>query len=137
MFENQKTREGRGCFWGLFGGSPGKLRESLGSVAGKIFPNREMLCILRFWAPGKAHLPGSLGRHCLDLVPTFRAGYLLKSTGPAFSSFPENRSVTPQTCIVPVITNESHDANMFALEHTRTMKTTRFTDDPFVNYPFS
>ena len=30
-------------------------------------------------APGKASLPGTLGRHCLDLVPTFRAGCFLKS----------------------------------------------------------
>ena len=31
----------------------------------------------KFWdlgAPGKANLPGTLGRHCLDLVRTFRAG---------------------------------------------------------------
>ena len=68
-------------------GSPGKLRESPGKSAGKIFPNREMLQILGFRAPGKANLPGTLGRHCRDLVPTFRAGCFLKSTVPAFSSF--------------------------------------------------
>ena len=39
----QKTREGCGCFWGLFGSSRGKLRESPGKIAGKKFPNREML----------------------------------------------------------------------------------------------
>ena len=83
----QKTREGCGCFRGLFGGSPGKLRESPGKIAGKLFPNREMLQILGFRAPGKANLPGTLGRHCRDLVPTFRAGCFLKSTVPAFSSF--------------------------------------------------
>ena len=34
-----------------------------------------MLQILGFRAPGKANLPGTLGRHCLDLVPTFHAGF--------------------------------------------------------------
>ena len=86
---NQKTRQGCGCFRGLFGGSQGKLRESPGKIAGKIFPNRETLQILGFRAPGKANLPGTLGRHCLDLLPTFRAGCFLKSTVPAFSSFSE------------------------------------------------
>ena len=89
VYVYQKTREGCGCFRGLFGGSPGKLRESPGKIAGKIFPNREMLQILGFRAPGKANLPGTLGRHCRDLVPTFRAGCFLKSTVPAFSSFSE------------------------------------------------
>ena len=88
---SQKTREGYGCFRGLFGGSRGKLRESPGKIAGKFFPNREMLQILGFRAPGKANLPGTLGRHCRDLVPTFRAGCFLKSTVPAFSSFSEFR----------------------------------------------
>ena len=83
----QKTREGCGCFWGLFGSSGGKLRESSGKFAGKFFPDREMLQILGFRAPGKANLPGTLGPHCRDLVPTFRAGCFLKSTVPAFSSF--------------------------------------------------
>ena len=87
MFFYQKTREGCGCFRGLFGGSrrktPGKSRE----IAGKMLPNREMLQILGFRAPGKANLPGTLGPHCRDLVPTFRAGCFLKSTVPAFSSF--------------------------------------------------
>ena len=62
---------------------PGKFREN----CWKIFPNREMLQILGFRAPGKANLPGTLGPHCRDLVPTFRAGCFLKSTVPAFSSF--------------------------------------------------
>ena len=55
-------------FPGRFGGSRGKLREN----CWKFFPNREMLQILGFRAPGKANLPGTLGRHCLDLVRTFR-----------------------------------------------------------------
>ena len=84
---NQKTREGCGCFRGLFGGCRGKLRESPGKIAGKFFPNREMLQILVFRAPGKENLAGTFGRHCRDLVPTFRAGCFLKSTVPAFSSF--------------------------------------------------
>ena len=46
-----------------------------------------------FRAPGKANLPGTLGRHCRDLVPTFCAGCSLKWTVPAFSSFSEQRSV--------------------------------------------
>ena len=50
-------------------------------------PNREMLQILRFRAPGKANLPGTLGRHCRDLVSTFRAGCFLKSTVPAVGFF--------------------------------------------------
>ena len=65
-----------------------------GKVAGKISPNCEMLQILGFRAPGKANLPGTLGRHCLDLVPTFRAGCFSKSTVPAFSSFPAFRPGT-------------------------------------------
>ena len=45
---------------GSFGGSRGKLRESPGKIAGKFFPNREMLQVLGFRAPGKANLPGTL-----------------------------------------------------------------------------
>ena len=41
-------------FWGKV---PGRLREN----CWKIFPNREMLQILRFRAPGKANLPETLG----------------------------------------------------------------------------
>ena len=81
-----ETREGCGCFRDLSGGSRGKLRESPGKIAGNLFPNREMLQILGFRAPGKANLPGTLGRHSWDLVCTFRAGCFLKSTVPAFSS---------------------------------------------------
>ena len=66
--------------------TPGKSREN----SWKIFPNREMLQILGFRAPGKANLPGTLGRHSWDLVCTFRAGCFLKSTVPAFSSFSES-----------------------------------------------
>ena len=50
-------------------------------------PIYESTKILGFQALGKANLPGTLGRRCLDLVPTFRAGCFFKSTVPAFSSF--------------------------------------------------
>ena len=86
---SQKTREGCGCFRGQCGSSGGKLRESPGKIAGKFLPNCQMLQILGFRAPGKENLPGTLGCHSRDLVPTFRAGCFLKSTVPAFSSFSE------------------------------------------------
>ena len=82
----QKTREGCGCFWGLCRSSGGKFRENSRKIAGKIFPNRQMQQILGFRAPRKANLPGTLGPHCRDLVPTFRAGCFLKLAVPAFSS---------------------------------------------------
>ena len=85
----QKTREGCGCFWGLRGSSGGTFQENSGKIAGKFFPNRDMLQILGFRAPGKANLPGTLGPHCRDLVTTFRAGCFFKSTVPAFSTFSE------------------------------------------------
>ena len=66
-----------------------KVPGNSGKIAGKIFPNHEMLQILGFRAPGKANLPGTLGPHCRDLVPTFLAGCFLKSAVPAFSSFSE------------------------------------------------
>ena len=61
---------------------PGSLRFFLRKTPGKSQENcwkklpesREMLQILGFGAPGKANLPGTLGRHCLDLVPTFLRG---------------------------------------------------------------
>ena len=39
-----------------------------------------MLQILGFQALAKANLPGTLGRHCLDRVPTFHARCFSKST---------------------------------------------------------
>ena len=90
----QKTREGCGCFWGLCGSSGGEFREDSGKIAGKFFPNRQMLQILGFRAPGKANLPKTLGPDCRDLVPTFRAGCFLKSTVPAFSS-------SSDLCVIP------------------------------------
>ena len=55
---------------------PGVLRESPGKVpgkiAGKFFPNRQMLQILGFGAPRKANLPRTLGARrpepCPDLA---------------------------------------------------------------------
>ena len=76
--------------WLFLGSARGFPREISGKSrenCWKFFPNREMLQIIGFWAPGKTNLPGTFGRHCLDLVPTFRAGCFLKSTVPAFSSF--------------------------------------------------
>ena len=67
--------------------APGKFLE----IAGIFFPNRQMLEILGFLAPEKVNLLQTLGPHCLDLVPTFRAGCFLKSTVAAFSSFSEER----------------------------------------------
>ena len=52
----------------------GVREKSCGKIPGKIFPNREMLQMLGFRALGKANLPGTLGRHCLDLDHTFRVG---------------------------------------------------------------
>ena len=66
--KNQKTREGCGCFRGLFGGSPGKLRESPGKIAGIFFPDREMLQILGFRAGRPAaNLGSTLPRPCPHL----------------------------------------------------------------------
>ena len=65
------------------------LPEENSGKAREILTNREMLQIPGFGAPGKANLPRTLGRHCPDLVPTFRAGCFLKSTVPAFSIFSE------------------------------------------------
>ena len=58
-----------------------------------------MLQILGFRAPGKANLPGTLGRHSWDLVCTFRAGCFLKSTVPAFSSFSDQKILRVQTSV--------------------------------------
>ena len=41
---------------------------------------RSMIQILGLRAPGNANLPGTLGPHCLDLVPTFRAGFEIDSS---------------------------------------------------------
>ena len=67
--------------------------ESYGSKTGC---NRTLATVLwvpligpGFRAPGKADLPGTLARHCLDLVPTFRAGYFSKSAVPAFLGNPK------------------------------------------------
>ena len=70
----------------------GVLEESSGKITGKNFPNRQMLQILGFRAPGKANLPQTLGPHCLDLVPTFRAG-----------CFSQNRQFQPSRVFLKVI----------------------------------
>ena len=46
---------------------------------------------------------------------------------------------TPQTCIVPIMTKESHDVMHVDTENHENHenhKTTRFSDNLFVNYPF-
>ena len=57
----RKLETAGGCFWDLLGGSRGKFQENHGKIAGKIFPNRDMLQSLGFRAPGKANLPRTLG----------------------------------------------------------------------------
>ena len=74
----QKTREGCGCFRGLFGGSRGKVRENPGKIAGKMFPKHKMLQILGFQAPGKANLPGTLGEHCREVFFEIDSSSLLE-----------------------------------------------------------
>ena len=64
---------------------PGKLLE----IFPRILPNATNS---RISGTGKANLPGTLGRHSRDLVPTFRAGCFSKSTVPAFSSFSDKRT---------------------------------------------
>ena len=91
----QKTREGCGCFRGLFGGSRGKLRESPEKIAGNIsrvtkcdkfydFRHRERQTCLEPWVD----TPGTLS------APSVR-GLLFKSTVPAFSSFSAIFSMVP------------------------------------------
>ena len=74
-------------FPGSVRGFQGKLRENSGKIAGIFFPNREMLQMLGFRAPGKANLPGTLGRHCLDLDHTFRAGIFFGIDGSTLLEF--------------------------------------------------
>ena len=63
-------------FPGSLRGFPRKTLGKSRKIAGKYLSNREMLQILGFRAPGKANLPcrRTLGRCCLDLVPTFCEG---------------------------------------------------------------
>ena len=56
----QKTREGCGCFRGLFGGSRGKLRETLGKIAGKNFPESRNASNSRILGTGKGKPVGNL-----------------------------------------------------------------------------
>ena len=84
--------------------TPGKSREN----CWKILP----LQILGFRALGKANLPGTLGPHCRDLVPTFRGGcFFLKSTVPAFSSFLIRGVSAPALYKNPAVTLAHSDAN--------------------------
>ena len=55
------SREGCGCFRGLFGGSRGKLRESPGKIAGKIFPEPRNATNSMISGTGKGKPAGNLG----------------------------------------------------------------------------
>ena len=83
----QTTQEGRGCFRGLFGGSPkrtpGKWRGNCWNVLSE---SRNALNP-GFGAPWRANLLRTLGWHCPHLVATFCGGCFLKSTATAFLSF--------------------------------------------------
>ena len=63
-----------GVFAGVLEEVLGKFREN----CWKNFPESPNATNSRIW--GKANLPGTLGPHCRDLVPTFRAGCFSKST---------------------------------------------------------
>ena len=115
-----KTREGCGCFRGLCRSSAGKFRENSGKIAGKFFPNREMLQILGFRAPGKENLPETLGPHCRDLAPTLCAGCFLKSTVPAFSSFSDNNVALKTSLCFLVLWLSGHQALSAILSVSRT-----------------
>ena len=56
----QKTREGCGCFRGLFGGSPGKLRESPGKLLENFSESRNATNS-RIWGTGKGKPAANLG----------------------------------------------------------------------------
>ena len=61
-----------------FGISSGDPQENSGKTQGNMFPNREMLSILGFRAPGKAKLPRSLGGHCPESSPELLWGVTFK-----------------------------------------------------------
>ena len=63
--------------------TPGNSREN----CWKNFPESPNATNSRMSGTRKVNLPRTLGPHCRDLVPTFRAGCFLKPTVPAFSSF--------------------------------------------------
>ena len=79
---------------------------------------------LGFRTPGKANLPGTLGKHCRDLVPTFRAGYFLKSTVPAFSSFilSTSQSVVNEVTDVDKDRGPKINANFFCTKFSTTLR---------------
>ena len=81
--QSQKTREGCGCFRGLFGGSrkknsrkvPGKTSESQNATNSRI------------WGTGKRKPFGNLRSTLPEPCPHLVCRLFLKSTVPAFSSF--------------------------------------------------
>ena len=79
-------------FRSLFGGSEEKVQKKvLGKKIAGHFPRSRNAANSWISGTGKTNPPGTFGRHCWDLVPTFRAGCFLKSTVPAFPSFSESR----------------------------------------------
>ena len=79
---------------------PGVLEENSGKIAGKFSRIGKCYKFWDFGRPAKANLPGTLGPHCRDLVPTYPAGCFLKSAVPAFSSFSDqNARISSETGI--------------------------------------
>ena len=98
-----------------FLGGPAAIpyREILAAI---VSPNSIVLALMGYrtiiaWdVAKKANLPGTLGRHCLDLVPTFHAGCFLKSTVPAFSGFYEPNGAETASSGETVVRNARMDS---------------------------
>ena len=104
---NQRTREGCGCFRGLFGGSRGFSWESPRKIVEKMVPNRKMLQILGFRAPGKANLLGTCREPWVDTAwtlspPSVRAVFWHRQFL-VFSSFSDWKSFHLRICLSETI----------------------------------
>ena len=73
-FSEKKKLEKGMAVSGSVRGFPRKTPEKFRKNCWKHFSQIMKCKNSRIQAPGKANLPRTLGRHCLDLVPTFRAG---------------------------------------------------------------
>ena len=73
---HQKTREGCGCFRGLFGGSQGKLRESPGKLAEKKNPEAPNATNSGILGTGKRKPAGNLGSTLPGPCPHLPCGVL-------------------------------------------------------------
>ena len=90
----QKTREGSGCFWDLFGGSQGKFWGNPGGICGKTFPESRSALNSGIWGHWERQTCREpWGDAALNPDGTFSARWFLKSTDPTFSSFSETYSV--------------------------------------------